>query len=284
MAYKAGAGNSRLSRFRVSGRHGMSGNFFLVILDAKPSFKFVAVKPTLTRRHAMKKLIILLSAFTVSTVISTRADIIAQWTFEINTPADLADSTTISGIAADIGSGTASGVHASAVSDWSTPAGNGSANSLSVNNWGVGDYFQFQVSTLGYTGIGLSFDQTSSSTGPRDFELAYSTDGSLFTVHSPYTVLQNGLTPNASWNGTTSSSAYSFSFDLSGVSALDNQATVFLRLVNTSTTAVNGNPVALTGTDRVDNFTVLSPVPEPSTAVLAILGGLLGFAFLRRNR
>jgi hypothetical protein len=232
----------------------------------------------------MKKLIILLSALTVSTVISTRADILAQWTFEINTPADLADSTTISGIAADIGNGTASGVHASAVSDWSTPAGNGSANSLSVNNWGVGDYFQFQVSTLGYTGIGLSFDQTSSSTGPRDFELAYSTDGSLFTVHPPYTVLQNGLTPNASWNGTTSSSAYSFSFDLSGVSALDNQATVFLRLVNTSTTAVNGNTVALTGTDRVDNFTVFSPVPEPSTAVLAILGGLLGFAFLRRKR
>ncbi|MBE0540524.1 MAG: PEP-CTERM sorting domain-containing protein [Verrucomicrobia bacterium] len=232
----------------------------------------------------MKKLIILLSALTVSTVISTRADILAQWTFEINTPADLADSTTISGIAADIGSGTASGVHASAVSDWSTPAGNGSANSLSVNNWGVGDYFQFQVSTVGYTGIGLSFDQTSSSTGPRDFELAYSTDGSLFTVHSPYTVLQNGLTPNASWNNTTASSAYSFAFDLSAVSALDNQATVYFRLVNSSDTAVNGNPVALTGTDRVDNFTVLSPVPEPSTAVLAILGGLLGFAFLRRKR
>ena len=188
----------------------------------------------------MKKTIALLSALVLSSLFSVRADILSQWTFELSPPADLANSATISGITADSGSGTASGVHAGALSDWTTPAGNGSANSLSVNTWAVGDYFQFQVSTIGFTGMGISFDQTSSSTGPRDFDFAYSTDGSLFTTFSPYTVLQNGLTPNPAWNATTSSSAYAFSFDLGGVTAIDEQASVYFRLINSSTTSAGG--------------------------------------------
>jgi hypothetical protein len=233
----------------------------------------------------MKKLFALFLAVVSPAVSSLRADIIAQWTFETSPPADLTDTLTISGVAADIGSGTASGVHTGTATDWTTPAGNGSANSLSANTWSVGDYFQFQISTLGYSGIGISFDQTSSSTGPRDFELSFSTDGSLFTTFSSYLVLQNGGAPNPAWNSTTPSSAYSFSFDLSGATAIDNQATVFLRLISTSTTSVSGGTVAATGTDRVDNFTVFSPVPvpEPSTVTLAVLGGLLGFGCWRRK-
>ncbi len=230
----------------------------------------------------MKKTIALLSVLALSTLFSARADILGQWTFELNTPADLANSATISGIAADVGTGTALGVHASSATDWSTPAGNGTTNSLSVNTWAVGDYFEFQVSTIGFTGLGVSFDQTSSSTGPRDFDFAYSTDGSLFTTVSPYTVLQNGLTPNPSWNVNTSSSAYSFAFDLSGVTAIDEQASVYFRLINSSTTSAGGGTVATTGTDRVDNFTVYSPVPEPSTAALFGLG-LLACSFIRRR-
>jgi hypothetical protein len=230
----------------------------------------------------MKKTMTLLSALLLSTLLSAQADILSQWTFEINTPADLTNSTTISGIAADFGIGTASGVHASAQSDWTTPAGNGSANSLSVNTWAVGDYFQFQLSTIGFTGLGVSFDQASSSTGPRDFDFAYSTDGSVFTTFASYSVLQNGLAPNASWNGTTPSTAYSFAFDLSGISAIDEQASVYFRLINSSTTSAGGGAVASTGTDRVDNFTVYSPVPEPSTAALLGLG-LLAFGFIRRR-
>jgi hypothetical protein len=174
------------------------------------------------------------------------------------------------------------GSQASAQSDWTTPAGNGSANSLSVNTWAVGDYFQFQLSTIGFTGLGVSFDQASSSTGPRDFDFAYSTDGSVFTTFASYSVLQNGLAPNASWNGTTPSTAYSFAFDLSGISAIDEQASVYFRLINSSTTSAGGGTVASTGTDRVDNFTVYSPVPEPSTAALLGLG-LLAFGFIRRR-
>src|SRR5687767_12815178 len=63
-------------------------------------------------------------------------DIVAQWTFEDpTTPADLSNATDITGINATTGTGTASGHHANAATDWSTPAGNGSANSLSSNTW-----------------------------------------------------------------------------------------------------------------------------------------------------
>jgi hypothetical protein len=209
------------------------------------------------------------------------AQTIAQWTFELNTPADLNNSATISSIAADVGSGTASGVHADAASDWSTPAGNGSANSFSVNTWGVGDYFQFQTSTLGFTGILLSWDQTSSGTGPRDFELGYSTDGINFTPFTTYSVLANAA-PNPVWNATTYSSLYTFTYDLSAVTALDNDADVFFRLVNTSTISASGGTVAAAGTDRVDNFTV-AVVPEPSTYVLGGLG-LAMLIYLRRRK
>ena len=230
----------------------------------------------------MKKTITILSALIFSTLLSARADILSQWTFETSPPADLTDSTTISGIAADFGAGIASGVHAGALSDWTTPVGNGSANSLSVNTWTVGDYFQFQLSTIGFTGIGISFDQTSSGTGPRDFDFAYSTDGSVFTTFSSYSVLPNGVAPNASWNGTISNPAYSFAFDLSGVSAIDEQASVYFRLINSSTVSASGGIVGAAGTDRVDNFTVYSPVPEPSTAALLGLG-LLTCRFIRRR-
>jgi len=230
----------------------------------------------------MKKPIILLSALVLSTLLSARADILSQWTFEINTPADLPDSTSISGIAADFGNGTASGVHASALSDWTTPAGNGSANSLNGNTWAIGDFYQFQFSTTGFTGIGISFDQTSSGTGPRDFSLSYSVNGSPFVALSggSYSVLANAA-PNPVWTSGTSSPLYSFSFDLS-FTGVDNATTVDIRLANDSTVSANGGTVAAGGTSRVDNFTVYSPVPEPSTAALLGLG-LLACSFIRRR-
>jgi hypothetical protein len=224
------------------------------------------------RKTSMKTLSFFSIIIASAALSSASAQTIAQWTFEVNTPADLTDSATISGILAEVGTGTASGVHASALSDWTTPAGNGSANSLSVNTWGVNDYYQFTLGTVGYSGIGISFDQTSSSTGPRDFSLQYSTDGSSFSTFANYTALQNGGAPNASWSTGTSQSAYTLNFDLSSVAALNNAASVYFRLVNSSTLTPAGGTVAASGTDRVDNFTVYV-VPEPN-GLLAI-GGLL---------
>lgn len=231
-----------------------------------------------TRRNILSVVLPLLVSASVAS-----AQTLAQWTFETSPPADLNNSTTILGLAADIGTGTASGFHASAATDYSTPAGNGSDNSLSANTWAVNDYYQFTLSTVGYSGIGVSFDTTGSATGPRDFNLAYSTDGSVFTTFASYAVLLNGA-PNLSWSTANGyQSAYTSSFDLSSITGLDNAASVYFRLVNTSTTAINGSPVGTGGSSRVDNFAVyVVPVPEPTSAVVLGLG-LLALMVRRRN-
>jgi hypothetical protein len=225
---------------------------------------------------------------------SASAAIIAQWTFESpNTPPDAADSTasgphTATATISPSVSGTANGLHAGALTDWTSPAGNGSADSWSVNTWAVGDYFQFRAASLN-PGLYLlqitsvDWHQTGSGTGPRDFELQSSTDGVNFTSLMSYQVLLNG-SPNLSWsvaNGVQA--AYVVSHTLA---TPINDDVVYFRLRNSSTAAINvGQTVASTGTDRVDNFTIngnLIEVPEPSTIAFLGLAGLLGA--LRRRR
>lgn len=226
-------------------------------------------------------------AFTTS---AQAQDILAKWTFEGTPPADLANSTVFpssGGIAANEGIfsalSLASGFHASNASDWTTPAGNGSAESISANTWAVGDYFQFTTSTVGYEDLTLVWDQTSSGTGPRDFELQYSTDGTVFTPvpsFDPYVVQVNGA-PNVGWNPTTSSSVYTLTADLSAIPALDNLSTVYFRFTMDSTVSANGGVVATGGTSRVDNVTITA-VPEPGSIAMALLGGSVLLARRRR--
>jgi len=205
---------------------------------------------------------------------AVQADVIAGWTFETSFAAITGSSTDLTGLSPETGAGTASSHHATA-STFSSPAGNGSAKSFSSNTWAVGDYYQFQVATTALQGIAISWDQTSSNTGPRDFTLQYSTDGSSFSDFASYSVLANGA-PNTPWSATSArNAAFTLSYDLSAITGLDNQATVYFRLADNSTVSANAGVVAAGGTDRVDNVTV-STVPEPLTASLLLVGGLMG--------
>jgi hypothetical protein len=183
----------------------------------------------------------------------------ASWGFQGVAISGTGTAPTVTGsTAADAGALTAgsafTGFHAAAAAAWSNPAGNGSTQSFSSNNWAIGDYYQFQFATTGYTGISIVWDQIGSGTGPRDFKVQYSTDGTNFTdatgTNSTYLVL------NApAFNSTTGVTDHTRTLDLTGVTALNNKAAVYIRLVCTSTINTNGGAVATTGTGRVDNFT-----------------------------
>ena len=214
--------------------------------------------------------------------------ILASWTFETNTPPDATNVAALPSFNASIGTGIGSGVHVSSATDWTTPTGNGSANSLAANNWSVGDYYQFQISTTGYELLSLSWSQMSTSTGPGSFKLSYSTDGVTFSdFGSSYSVL------TATWTTGSVNAASLFSRDLSAVTSLNDRASLYIRLVDSSTVAVGGGSVSASGSSRLDNFTVsgyaitASPsstaVPEPATWAGGAIG-LLGLGIIRQLR
>lgn len=218
----------------------------------------------------MKKSLMIVAMFGV--VAASQAVVIANWTFEVSIP------TSAGPHAAEIGTGFASGFHSSSSAVYSNPVGNGSLESFSSNFWSVGDYYQFQFSTVGLQNIQFGWDQTGSNTGPRDFQVQYSTDGTNFSNFGSVYEVGNAA---GSWSSVTYNPAYTYAIDMSSVSAINEQTNVWVRLTNTSTTAINLGTVATTGTNRVDNVVVQgTEVPEPAT--MAILG--MGAAALLRRR
>jgi len=210
---------------------------------------------------------------------SAGAQIISQWTFETSAP------TTAGPVSPEVGSGSALSTTGGT---FTSPVGDGSSKSWSSNGWDVGDYFQFQVSTATFSSIYLIWDQTGSNSGPRDFSLQYSTDGSSFTAFGTYSVIPNN-SPNI-WGSSSYVSAAQVAFDLSSITAINNQTTVYFRLIDTSTVSTNGGTVAVAGSSRIDNFTVsqgfvsITPVPEPQEYAVCV-AGLLGLViFMMRRR
>lgn len=217
---------------------------------------------------------------------AAHAQTIAQWTFE-STGVTGTTGTDFTYGAADTGIQTAgsseTGHHASSSTVWSFAQGAASARGLSAEHWGVGDYFQFTLSTAGYANLVLSWDQIGSATGPRDFKLAYSTDGTNFIDFQTYTVTTQ------TWSTSSAPAGSHYSLNLSGVTALNNQPSVYFRLVDISMTSIGtaGTPgtVGTAGTSRLDNFTVTA-VPEAGSWAMIASGSalLLGLQLARRRR
>ena len=187
--------------------------------------------------------------------------------------------------AADSGMGSAFGVHAAATTVYSSPAGNGSSRSLSSNVWAAGDYYSFSIPTANLNDLVFSFDQGSSSTGPKAFTFAYSVDGTNFSSLANYTVVAsstNSTGGTATTNfGAASNSGFNVRFDLSSLTALNNDASAAFRLVDADTTTATG------GTDRVDNVLLTADsvgTPEPSALVLTAVGAGSLLARRRRSR
>jgi hypothetical protein len=210
-----------------------------------------------------------------------------DWYFESTSSLITGTGSSLSGIPAEFGSGTASAFHASSLTVWSSPVGNGSSHSFSADHWAVGDYWQFQISTLGLAPDFITYDQTRSTTGPAQFKLSYSTDGVNFTSFPSYTVLTNSTSSNNSGTGhsTTpwSSSSYQTIFTVTNfpgsITAIQNAQTVYFRVVCDSA------PTSPAGTSQLDNFHISTyPVPEPSAVSLFAVSCLLVRYFKGRRR
>jgi hypothetical protein len=178
------------------------------------------------------------------------AQTIALWTFENSHPSNSGPHSP------EVGAGTASGTHIGG-SSTTSPVGNGSQHSFREDNWADGDYFQFEVSTLGYGDVTFSFNQASSGTGPESFEIQVSTDGINFTTISNYNVT------NITWNASGPNAGSSYSFNLPGTA---DQSTLIIRLaVADGSTAVNGGAIGNSGTSRIDNVSITGSQPLPVT-------------------
>ena len=209
---------------------------------------------------------------------SASATIVAGWTITTAFPTgagNVPTGQTYSVGAADQGVQTAGSelrsFHTNPAATYTSPAGNGSQYAFSSNNWGIGDYYEARVSTLGYSDIQISWDQARSSTGPSSFELVMSTDsGASFTLVGAYTVLQSGGGGSpGTWSSTTYNPLYTTTLAVAGA---DDQALVIFRFRS----LVAG---AATGSNRIDNV-FISSIPSPGA--LALLG-VAGLAARRRR-
>ena len=200
------------------------------------------------------------------TAATTASVQLAEWTFESSVPTTAGPHAAEGGLFA--GSSFATGSHASQAVVYSNPVGNGSFESFSSNNWGVGDFYQFQTSTAGYESISFQWDQTRSGTGPANFEVQWSIDGMNFMTLMNYEVTQ------VSWSSGSYNPASTFGAILLPTDA-DDESNIYVRLVNLS-------EVGTGGTNRVDNI-IFTGRLVPGPGALALLG-LCGLVAGRRRR
>ena len=143
----------------------------------------------------------------------------------------------------------------------SLQAGTGTANN--------GRHITFNVSTLGFSNIVVSFATQGTSTGFNSNQFQYSLDGITFVNFA------------AAYTPASAFGSVPLVFSLASVAGLDNNPDAAFRIL------FNGASSA-TGTNRIDNFVVegtaaTTSVPEPMSAIL-LLSGLSGLYAVRKRK
>jgi hypothetical protein len=225
---------------------------------------FVKPNRRLTRRVPFN--LICLLVLLVASAPAAFADELAIWNFnDSNLNVDHGSGTLSSNFnAANIlfGAGTATNARLGDIAgqSLSLQGGTGTANN--------GRHITFNVNTLGFSDIVVSFATQGTSTGFNSNQFQYSLDGTTFVDFGP---------PYAP---ATTFGAVPVVFSLASIAGLDDNPNAAFRIVFNGATSSTGN-------NRIDNIVVKgsapTSVPEPATAIL-LLSGLSGLYGVRKRR
>ncbi|MGO9446680.1 MAG: PEP-CTERM sorting domain-containing protein [Thiobacillaceae bacterium] len=285
----------------------------------------------------MKKIVAIAAVVATSVSVSVaHADTLASWNFENppdpiavnNNPAPTVGTGTASSIGMsnsynsttatttdDVVLGKSSDTGANGLADTSqvwrvrgqTP-GNGWSSQAPIGTQGA----EFDVSTVGYDAITVSFDWYATTQGEANLQLQYTTDGTtwlnaainiganstlglaaLTNSTSPNTVTGSYISDNLLTNGSKAGQDWFQGLTATiSDSAAANDPNFGIRLVNASTGAddVSTQGTALnnsSGNWRFDNVMIsgVAAVPEPETYAMMLSGlGLVGFIARRRKK
>lgn len=233
-------------------------------------------------------------SWTAFTPEAANAVVIAGWNFESKTYWGTAASfagTSFGTYVAEVGSGSMYGAKPSAPTNatWTVPAGNGTVASASAIGWSANNsYWEFEVSTALYKDIAIAFDQVSSSTGPKNWTLQYRIGAGGYNNFAAYNINYNSTGGTVSWSSTVVRTESKYSFDLSSITALNGQSSVFLRLLISGTQQYNPTataPFGTAGSSRIDNIMISgTAVPEPGTAAVLAAGAAVAVARKRKRK
>lgn len=237
-----------------------------------------------------------LTAFTYTTISTASAVLVAEWNFD-GTYADAFfgvgssfTGTSFGNYLAEAGSGTMLGIRTNTQTNvtWTRPTGNGTRTAASGIGLSANDtYWEFNVSTINMKDLLISYDQVSSNTGPRNWKLQYKVGAGSYVDVASYNIGYNSTGGTLAWSSTVVRTESQLNFNLSSITALNNKASVSLRVLIAGTQQYNPTATAAFGTagsNRIDSIKInATAVPEPSSVVVLAAGAAVAASRKRKR-